>query len=164
VDQAHSKRTPQPRSAGYGQPHHRHCGGYGHIRDAAANLSARARLADGNGRLGSAGLLCLLAPSATAELACTLPRTGGDYIYQTRAYGPGIGFSVAWGATGVILPANIGMMALRLFGLRVEARRFFSRRSGVCSGRCAYLTASTFCGFVLGRRTQNGLTVAKVLG
>src|SRR5947207_1700210 len=58
-----------------------------------------------------AGLLSLLGALCYAELATTYPRSGGDYVYLTRAYGPWVGFLFGWAQLAVILTANIGMMA-----------------------------------------------------
>src|SRR5262245_53669997 len=43
-----------------------------------------------------AGLLALLGAFCFAELASTYPRSGGEYVYLTRAYGPLVGFLFGW--------------------------------------------------------------------
>src|SRR5437762_3693307 len=58
-----------------------------------------------------AGLLTLIGALCYAELASTYPRSGGDYVYLTRAFGPCVGFLFGWGQLAVVLSANIGMMA-----------------------------------------------------
>src|SRR5437764_1352131 len=57
------------------------------------------------------GVLSLIGALCYAELAATYPRSGGDYVYLTRAYGPLVGFLFGWGQLAVVLTANIGMMA-----------------------------------------------------
>src|SRR5436189_572042 len=42
------------------------------------------------------GLLALLGAFCYAELASTYPRSGGEYVYLTRAFGPLTGFLFAW--------------------------------------------------------------------
>src|SRR5262249_48208670 len=42
------------------------------------------------------GLVALLGAFVFAELASAYPRSGGEYVYLTRAYGPWIGFLFAW--------------------------------------------------------------------
>src|SRR5690348_7683734 len=50
-----------------------------------------------------AGLLSLIGALCYAELASTYPRSGGDYVYLTRAYGPLVGFVFGWGQLAVVL-------------------------------------------------------------
>src|SRR5438046_2288256 len=57
------------------------------------------------------GILSLIGALCYAELATTYPRSGGDYVYLTHAYGPLVGFLFGWAQLAVILTANIGMMA-----------------------------------------------------
>lgn len=111
-----------------------------------------------------AGLLCLLGALCYAELACTYPRTGGDYIYLTRAYGSGTGFLFAWAQLAVILPANIGMMAYVFSDYAVKLWDFPHAGIVYALSAVLVLSALNILGFVLGRRTQNVLSVAKVLG
>src|SRR5262249_61880643 len=49
-----------------------------------------------------AGLLCLIGAFCFAELASTYPRSGGEYVYLTRAFGPWAGFLFAWGQLLVV--------------------------------------------------------------
>src|SRR5438874_10095700 len=62
-----------------------------------------------------AGLLALVGALCYAELASTYPRSGGDYVYLTRAYGRWCGFLFGWAQLAVILTASIAMMAF-VFG------------------------------------------------
>src|SRR5438045_1886045 len=48
------------------------------------------------------GILTLIGALCFAELAGTYPRSGGDYVYLTRAYGPGAGFLFAWAQLALI--------------------------------------------------------------
>ncbi|MBV9125368.1 MAG: amino acid permease, partial [Planctomycetes bacterium] len=57
------------------------------------------------------GLLSLVGALCYAELASTYPRSGGDYVYLTRAYGPWVGFLFGWAQLAVIMTGSIGMMA-----------------------------------------------------
>src|SRR5438874_1955935 len=58
-----------------------------------------------------AGALSLVGALCYAELATAYPRSGGDYVYLSRAYAPWVGFLFGWAQLAVILPASIGMMA-----------------------------------------------------
>jgi amino acid transporter len=119
----------------------------------------------------AAGVLSLIGALCYAELATTYPRTGGDIVYLSRAYGNWTGFLFGWVQLTVILTGSIGMMAfvfanygIRLFG---EA---FGWQLGVIStfafagGAILVLTVTNILGVVFGKTVQNILTAAKVLG
>jgi amino acid transporter len=112
-----------------------------------------------------AGLLSLIGALCYAELATTYPRSGGDYIYLTRAYGPWVGFLFGWAQLAVILTANIGMMA---YVFAQYAVKLWDGQPGTewawASLAVLALTALNFLGIVFGKGTQNLLTAAKVLG
>ncbi|MBY0525757.1 MAG: amino acid permease [Gemmataceae bacterium] len=61
------------------------------------------------------GVLSLVGALCYAELASTYPRSGGDYVYLTRAYGPWAGFLFGWAQLAVVITASIGAMAF-VFG------------------------------------------------
>jgi APA family basic amino acid/polyamine antiporter len=111
------------------------------------------------------GFLSLVGALCYAELASTYPRSGGDYVYLTRAYAPWVGFLFGWAQMAVILTASIGMMAyvfadyaVRLFG--------WDRSVGVAcaGGAVAGLTLLNLLGVHFGKGTQNLLSLVKVLG
>src|SRR5262249_46541599 len=52
-----------------------------------------------------AGVLPLIGAFCFAELASTYPRSGGEYVYLTRAFGSKVGFLYAWAQFAVIRPA-----------------------------------------------------------
>ena len=64
---------------------------------------------------GLGGALSLVGALCYAELASTYPRSGGDYVYLTRAFGDWCGFLFGWAQLAVILTASIGSMAF-VFG------------------------------------------------
>src|SRR5262249_13230428 len=51
---------------------------------------------------GLGGFLALIGALCFAELASAYPRSGGEYIYLTRAFGSGVGFLFAWAQLAVI--------------------------------------------------------------
>src|SRR5262245_50123135 len=57
------------------------------------------------------GVLSLIGAFCYAELASTYPRSGGDYVYLSRAFGPWAGFFFGWAQLAVVITASIGMMA-----------------------------------------------------
>ena len=61
------------------------------------------------------GVLSLIGALCYAELATTYPRSGGDYVYLTRAFGRPVGFLFGWAQLAVILSGSTGAMAF-IFG------------------------------------------------
>src|SRR5947209_5607979 len=111
------------------------------------------------------GLLALVGALCYAELASTYPRSGGDYVYLGRAFGPWLGFLFAWAQLAVILTGSIGMLAfvfgdyaVRLWGLPPE------RAVAFAAGAVAALSLVNLLGVVVGKGTQNVLTALKVVG
>ncbi len=104
-----------------------------------------------------------------AELATSFPRTGGDYVYLSRAYGPWAGFLFGWLQTVVIRPGDIAAMA---FAFATYARVVCGGShaepvvsdSALAAGVIALLTLIHVAGVRFGTRTQNFLTAVKVLG
>jgi amino acid transporter len=61
------------------------------------------------------GALSLVGALCYAELATTYPRSGGDYVYLSRAFGDWCGFLFGWAQLAVIITSSIAMMAF-VFG------------------------------------------------
>ncbi|HEX5271700.1 MAG TPA: amino acid permease, partial [Gemmataceae bacterium] len=115
------------------------------------------------------GALALVGALCYAELATTYPRSGGDYVYLSRAYGPAAGFLFGWAQLAVILPGSIGAMAFifgdyaaALFGVAPESRVGFATLAGAAAVVALALTNAA--GVVFGKRVQNALVATKVLG
>ncbi len=111
------------------------------------------------------GVLSLIGALCYAELASTYPRSGGDYVYLTRAFAPWVGFLFGWAQLAVILTGSIGMMAyvfadyaVVLFGLGPGVTWIYA------CGAVLVLTAANIIGAVMGKHTQNALTGLKVIG
>ena len=111
------------------------------------------------------GLLCLIGAFTYAELATTYPRSGGDYVYLTRAYGPWAGFLFGWAQLSVIMTGSIGMMAYifgdyaaRFTGAEPDSSFLFA------AGAVIVLTAVNVFGVSVGKVAQNVLTAIKVIG
>jgi amino acid transporter len=115
------------------------------------------------------GVLSLVGALCYAELATTYPRSGGDYVYLTRAFGPLSGFLFGWAQLAVILPGSIGAMAFifgnyaaNLLGVPDEARVEVATLAGAVA--VVVLAVMNGAGVLLGKLVQNGLVVAKILG
>ncbi len=111
------------------------------------------------------GVLSLIGAFCYAELATTYPRSGGDYHYLTRAYGRPIGFLFGWAQLAVILTGSIGSMAyafadygVRLWNLSPAAT------CGLAVAAIVTLSALNLLGIVVGKVTQNILSLIKVVG
>lgn len=111
------------------------------------------------------GLLSLAGALCYCELATAWPRLGGDYVYLTRAYGPGTGFLFGWMRFTVILPANVGAMG---FIFAEHASRLIDSPSvstaALAAGAVVVLTVLNLRGARLGKHVQNTLTLAKLAG
>jgi len=111
------------------------------------------------GGLSLVGALCF------AELAAAYPRSGGQYIYLSRAFGPWLGFLFAWAQLVAIITGTIGAMAY-VFADYTIALLDVSPGYGTAWAVAAIvaLTALNLLGVVVGKTAQNILTVAKILG
>jgi len=113
---------------------------------------------------GLGGSLALVGAFCFAELATTYPRSGGEYVYLTRAYGSRIGLLYAWAQLTVIRPGSIAAVAyifansFRVWGVGAAGIVVLA------AGSIAVLSLINILGVTLGKHTQNLLTVLKVLG
>jgi amino acid transporter len=111
------------------------------------------------------GLLALIGALCYAELATAYPRLGGDYVYQSRAFGRGFGFLFGWSQLAVIRPGDIALLAFVFgrYGENLLGNPGWSL-TGYAAAAIAGLTAVNLLGVRQGKRTQNLLTVVKVAG
>jgi amino acid transporter len=122
---------------------------------------------------GLGGALSLIGALCYAELASTYPRSGGDYVYLTRAFGDWCGFLFGWAQLAVILTASIGSMAF-VFGdyavgllatpgsVIAEHKELWTAIFAAAS--VLALSGANLLGVVLGKWTQNLLSLLKVVG
>lgn len=111
------------------------------------------------------GGLSLIGAFCYAELATTYPRSGGDYVYLTRAYGPFVGFLFGWSHLAGILTGSIGALA---FVFADHISPFFGRDEAIefvfAVSAVVLLSLLNVFGLVLGKRMQNLLTLLKIIG
>jgi amino acid transporter len=132
---------------------------------------------------GGCGLLALIGALCYAELATTYPRSGGDYVYLTRAYGPMVGYLFGWAQLAVVQTGSIGLMAYIFAGYATrlfpvyrlvatppdaadeEAFRAYYDYSPVIYAAVAVVAMSllNIAGVTLGKWAQNFLTFVKVV-
>src|SRR5687767_1501324 len=58
-----------------------------------------------------AGIVSILGTLSNAELASMMPKTGGQYVYLRRAYGPFVAFIYGWALLAVIQSGSIAALA-----------------------------------------------------
>ena len=110
------------------------------------------------------GLLTFIGGLCYAELASTYPRSGGDYVYLTKAFGRWAGFLFGWMQLAVLMTGSIGMMAYIFADYAVTLKRFGPASEFVyAAAAVAALSIANLVGLVFGKRTQNFLTALKVL-
>jgi APA family basic amino acid/polyamine antiporter len=112
------------------------------------------------------GLLSLIGALCFAELASTYPRTGGEYLYLTRAYGPFAGFFFAWAQLAVIRTGGSIAAVAYIFGDNAALLWRLSPQTSslFAAGVILLLSCINILGTNPGKKTQNTLTIAKVLG
>lgn len=59
-----------------------------------------------------AGLITIAGGLSTAELAASIPKTGGMVVWMEEAYGPKWGYLLGWVESVVFWPANIGALSI----------------------------------------------------
>jgi amino acid transporter len=129
------------------------------FRDAGGPGAALAAWALG-GVLSLAGALCF------AELASLFPRSGGEYVYLSSTFGRGAGFLFAWAQLTVIRSGGAIASVAYVFAEYAADAAGLGRPGTVAIAAAAILalTAVHLLGVHPGRRTQNLLTILKVLG
>lgn len=111
------------------------------------------------------GVLALIGALCFAELASTYPRSGGEYVYLTRAYGPLVGFLFAWAQLAVIRPGSIAAVAYVFANYAAKLWALGDAATlALALGSVLVLTLINVLGVTLGKHTQNFLTALKVIG
>jgi amino acid transporter len=111
------------------------------------------------------GAMSLIGALCYAELATAYPDAGGTYYYLMRAFGKNLAFLFAWARMAIIQTGSIALLAF-VFGdyaSQMFSLGEFSSALYAC-GAIALLTVINLLGLKQGKRMQNWLTVAKVLG
>lgn len=111
------------------------------------------------------GVMSFIGALCYAELATTYPDAGGTYYYLMRAFGKKLAFLFAWGRMAIIQTGSIALLAF-VFGDYASQMVSLGDFSSAlyASGAIAFLTVINLLGLKQGKRVQNWLTVAKVLG
>lgn len=112
------------------------------------------------------GLLSLAGALTYSELASALPHAGGDYNYLKVAYGPWAGFLLGWVGFLVINPGSIAAVsvgAVKYLSFYLPILKGGSEEKLTAISTVILLSAINYMGVKAGSRTQNFLTVVKLL-
>ena len=112
------------------------------------------------------GVMALLGAFAIAELSTRFPKTGGDFLYLHRVYGPFPAFLYGWMSLVIFESGSIAVLAL--FSAKYT-QQFFPASQILSVPLLASLLVLFFSGIhclkvEVGSRFQSILTVAKILG
>jgi APA family basic amino acid/polyamine antiporter len=112
------------------------------------------------------GAVAAIGSLVYAELATAYPSPAGEYVYLRRAYGSAAGFTFAWAQLAVIRTgASLAPIA---YVFATYADRLYSlgphSRLAYAASAIGGLSVVNALGIHPGRRTQNLLTLAKVVG
>jgi len=115
------------------------------------------------------GAIALVGALCYAELGASYPRAGGTYVFLSEALGRQVGFAFAWAEFWIVRPGNVGAIA---FVLANYARQTLVGSGGrdryqelaLAALAIVLLSVINALGLHAGRRTQNVLTGAKLLG
>lgn len=69
----------------------------------------------------AAGLFALAGAVACGELGAMLPKAGGDYVFQRKAFGPSVAFGSGWVLFGAIFTGSIAAMSVALCEYQLSA-------------------------------------------
>lgn len=111
------------------------------------------------------GVLAFFGALCFAELASAYPRSGGEYVYLTRAFGPLTGFLFAWAQLTVTRTGSIAALGY-IFGATAANVFHWDDESVflLAGGSVTLLTLVNILGVRSSVHAQNLLTAAKVLG
>jgi amino acid transporter len=111
------------------------------------------------------GILALTGALCYAELAAAYPQQGGDYVYQTRAFGGGIGYLFGWSQLVIIRPGDIALMAFVFARYATTLYAPWGNMLPVYATLAVVtLTLINILGVKQGKWAQNLLTLLKAVG
>jgi amino acid transporter len=111
------------------------------------------------------GVVSLLGALCYAELATTYPHVGGNYYYLKRGFGSSIAILFAWARMVVIQTGSIALLAFVFGDYASQLLQLGSYSPAVyAAGAIALFTLLNIIGLQQGKRAQNWLTAAKILG
>lgn len=109
------------------------------------------------------GLFSLCGALCYAELASSFPKTGGDYIYLSEAYGGLVGFVFGWTKLFIERTGTIAVLAFvfaEYFGFVFQYSE--ETLKAVACGAILFLTIANIVGIRCGKYVQNIFTLLKI--
>ena len=111
------------------------------------------------------GLISLIGAFCYAELASTYPHTGGEYHFVSRAFGPGLGFLLAWSRMTVLQTGSIALLTYVFADYAAPLLNLSPAWTPLLAGAAVVvLTGVNLLGLRPGRLTQYTLTTLEVTG
>ena len=111
------------------------------------------------------GFFALTGALCYAELATAYPNEGGDYVYQTRAYGKWAGYLFGWSQLVIIRPGDIALLSFVFARYASTIYSPFPNIILLYAGLVVLLlTVINILGVKEGKYTQNLLTTIKSVG
>ncbi|MBN1831419.1 MAG: amino acid permease [Deltaproteobacteria bacterium] len=111
------------------------------------------------------GFFALTGALCYAELATAYPNEGGDYVYQTRAYGQWAGYLFGWSQLVIIRPGDIALLSFVFARYASTIYSPFPNTILLYAGLAILLlTVINILGVKEGKYTQNLLTTIKSIG
>lgn len=111
------------------------------------------------------GVVSVIGALCYAELATTYPSVGGVYDYLKRAFGSSVAFLFAWARMTVIQTGSIALLAFVFGDYTAQLLPLGNYSASIYAALAiVVLTTLNIIGLHIGKRTQNWLTIAKVLG
>lgn len=105
------------------------------------------------------GFISLMGALCYAELSSSLPNTGGEYYFLSKAYGSGIGFLLSWGRMTVIQTGSVALISFILGDYLSLIYSFGSYSSSIYAAMAVVgLTAINVMGTAKSGRFQNVIT------
>ena len=109
------------------------------------------------------GVVSLFGALSVAELGAAMPKSGGQYVYLSEAYGPVWGYLYGWSAVAVINTASIAAVGVAFS----EYLRFFFPITdvsikGIAVATIILLTIINILDVKSGARFQNLFTISKL--
>ena len=114
---------------------------------------------------GLGAIVALCGALTYAELATLHRRTGGEYVYLSRAYGPLLGFLFGWAQLTGVFSGSIGTMAYVFSDYAIVFLNWDeSTGVGLALFSVLLLTMLHVLGVKTSTMVQNALTLAKLIG
>ncbi|MEL6162994.1 MAG: amino acid permease [Cyanobacteria bacterium J06628_3] len=114
---------------------------------------------------GFGGVISLIGALCYAELATTYPHPGGTYYYLRKALGSAVAFLFAWTRMSVIQTGSIALLAFVFGDYASQLWRLGNYSSSIYAViAIVLLTGLNLLGVRQGKRTQNLLAIAQIIG